>query len=146
MRTMTLLALAALGVPAVQDPPVKDDAWEFLRKGYDQLADGDAKGAIAAWRAGSTLDPGSMDGLVPALEEVAKLFGQLESAEQVRSIRLSSRVRQAYAVAHHATGACWYRFTLHRTKAETWVLSNVVFNTEPDAVLPDWLIADLARR
>jgi hypothetical protein len=124
-------ALVAVPAPAQNQPagvpPVITAGLDAYRNvGIDQ--------AFRAWLRDSPLhwDPAIAAPLHAAQEE----YGTFESWDVIDVRSLSPTTRIAYLVLDYQQGPVFAKFVVYRTEQQGWVVTNLKFSLDEDAVLP----------
>jgi len=123
-------AAAADASPAI--PPVIEAGFAAWAKVSDPTV------AFNLWKKGGLMENDSkVVALSNYFRRIERAVGNYKSYEPVESKRISQNSRITYLAINFDRGAVYARFLIYRTDAG-WVVQNMDFSTQPEALMP-WL-------
>jgi len=108
----------------------------IILSGLQAYKDKGPDDAVKAWIKDSPLD-GNKDALTQAnnLRQVQDYYGSYRGYEVIGSKDLTAKIRIVYMVLDYDKGPLFAKFVIYRADLG-WILTNFLFNTKEDAVLP----------
>jgi hypothetical protein len=133
-----LLAIGSHDI-AIAQSHASDDIPKIILSGFEAYKAEGAEAAISAWIKGSPLE-GSKDALSQAniLRQIQDFYGPYKSFDLIRSRNLTPNCRIIYVVMNYDKGPLFAKFTVYQS-TQGWVLTNFLFNTKDEVVLPSTL-------
>jgi hypothetical protein len=123
-------AVAADASPAI--PPVIEAGFAAWGKVSDPNV------AFSFWKKGGLMEnDAKVAALANYFRRIERAVGNYKSYEPVESKQISRNSRITYLAINFERGAVYARFLIYRTD-NNWVVQNMDFSTQPEALMP-WL-------
>lgn len=131
-----LLFISGQGARAIAQSHPNDDIPKIVLSGVEAYKAEGPEAALAAWIKGSPIE-GSKDAMSQAniLHQVQDFYGSFKGVDLIRARNLTPNVRVLYLSLNYEKGPVFAKFTLYQN-AQGWILTNFLFNTKEEAVLP----------
>ena len=108
--------------------------------GLEAYKQGGASAALAAWLKGSAIPQETSPTTRAAFEQIEGAYGHFTGYDVLRVVPFGPHVLRSYVVILCERGAVYAWFDSYKG-GEHWILTQFLFNTKPDLILPPTMLA-----
>ncbi len=111
-----------------------------LEQGFEAYEKNGAPAAIKAWRKGSSLEEGAVEGAIGLLQQIEGYFGEYQGRDIFKINELGPKSNVYLIIMNYEKGALYAKFFSYKTVKGDVLIQGYNFSTEVDEVWPRCLV------